>query len=61
MRWIACLAILAPFLTACSGGKEGDLSKKDDQELRNNFARALTPEELAHMGKSKPPPAKDKK
>ena len=40
-------------LAGCSGGS-GELSKKDDAELRHNFARALTPEEVALMGKSKP-------
>ncbi|RYG26514.1 hypothetical protein EON82_03065 [bacterium] len=49
------LVLLVPFalLAGCSDNN-GELSKKDDQELRNNFARALTPEEQAQMGKSKP-------
>jgi hypothetical protein len=49
------LVLLFPFLllAGCSS-ENGELSKKDDQELRHNFARALTPEEQAMMGKSKP-------
>lgn len=43
------LAVLA----GCSG-TTSELSKKDDSELRHNFARALTPEEVAQMGKAKP-------
>ena len=49
------LVLLASLLLlpGCSGGN-GELSKKGDKELRNNFARALTPEEVAQMGKAKP-------
>ena len=57
------LVLLASFslLAGCSGGN-GELSKKEDTELRHNFSRGLTPEEIAHMGGAKPAaaPAKGK-
>jgi len=37
-------------LAGCDGGGSGDLSKKDDKDLRSNFSRPLTPEEAAQMG-----------
>jgi len=46
-----------PFVGGCSD--DGKLTKKDDAELRNNFTRALTPEEIARMNGAKP--AGDKK
>lgn len=54
------LAALALALLGCS--KDGELSKKDESGLRNNFSRNLTPEEIAHMNAAKPaaPPAKGK-
>jgi hypothetical protein len=51
-RCLGLFAVIA-LLAGCSGGT-GELTKKDDAELRHNFARALTPEEVGQMGKTKP-------
>lgn len=54
---ILALVALLP-VAGCSGS--GDLSKEQDDELRNNFTRKLTPEEIARLGGGKPaaPPKK---
>ena len=60
MRRLLCLSIPALALVGCSDG--GALTKKQDDELRHNFTRKLTPEEIARMGGGPPAggPAKDK-
>lgn len=50
---LALLAIATLAVAGCSS-TDGQLSAKDDKELRHNFARSLTPEEVAMMGKAKP-------
>lgn len=42
------LAIAGTALVGCSG--DAEVSKSDDKTIRNNFNRALTPEEVAKMG-----------
>jgi len=54
MRRLFWLWIPVALLAGCAGGNDGELSKKDDQQLRYNFARSLTPEEIAHMNSAKP-------
>ncbi len=48
------LALLVVLLAGCSG--DGELGKKDDQSLKDNFTRKLTPEEIKKL-QSAPPPA----
>lgn len=48
-------ALLPVLLVGCSSG--GELGKKDDQDLRNNFTRKLTPAEIKLLQSSKPPAA----
>lgn len=39
-------------LAGCGGGEE-EISKEKDAEIRNNFSRSLTPDEVKMMGASK--------
>ena len=46
---IVFLALLAlGSMIGCSG--DAEVSKTEDKTIRNNFSRALTPEEVAQMG-----------
>ncbi|RYG39786.1 hypothetical protein EON79_23740 [bacterium] len=56
MKRLLTLAFLPILLAGCSGG-EGDVGKKDDAELRNNFTRKLTPEEIKKLQSAPPPGA----
>lgn len=58
MRRLLGLSILVFALVGCSG--DGQLTKKQDDELRHNFTRKLTPEEIARMGGGPPAGAPDK-
>lgn len=42
------LALAGTALVGCSG--DAEVSKADDKTMRNNFSRALTPDEVAKMG-----------
>ena len=59
MRRALPFVAIATLLAGCTGGS-GELSKKDDQELRNNFTRKLTPEEIAKLGGGPPKDAPKK-
>lgn len=48
MKLLLVLTAASFALAGCSGGSE-PVSKKDEDSLRNNFTRALTPEEQARM------------
>lgn len=53
LRWALVLAgglVVAMSLPGCSGGNTSEVSPAKDKEIRNNFSRALTPEEQARMG-----------
>jgi hypothetical protein len=48
---------LAPFalvVAAFGCNSDGEISKSDQDTLRNNMKRSLTAEEMAQMGKSAP-------
>ena len=47
-------------LLAIGCGSDAEMSKSDEETLRNNMKRSLTPEELGQMGKAAPaaPPKK---
>jgi len=55
------IVVVLSLLVGCSGDS-GQLSKKQDDELRHNFTRKLTPAEIAALGGGKPAgaPSKDK-
>jgi len=46
---ITAIAFAGIVALGCSGASNSDLPPDKDKELRNNFSRALTPEEVAKM------------
>ena len=49
-RLVAAVLLMAVWtLTACDSGQT-NASPKDDKEIRNNFGRALTADEISKMG-----------
>jgi len=52
MRKALLLAVVCAVVGCKGSGGTTEVSGKDDAALRNNFSRALTPEEAAQMGKS---------
>lgn len=43
-------SLSAVFLAGCGDSGGGDLNKSDEDTLRNNMTRQLTPEEIAKLG-----------
>lgn len=47
---LALAALAAAFLAGCDSSGSADLNKSDEETLRNNMTRQLTPEEIARLG-----------
>lgn len=49
MRAAPALLALVLLAVGCGGGESTELPKEQDQQLRNNMSRSLTPEEIQKM------------